>query len=224
MTKREKYLQAREMRQQGMSLLHIAAALGVAKSSVSLWVRDIQLSEAQQTALSQSRGAPGRAKWAVQNRQQHQDQRLAYQQRGREQARQDDRLHVMGCMLYWAEGAKKRNSVYFVNSDADMLCLFMRFLRECYQVQDQEFTVYITTHEHESERMAAVEAYWLQLLNLPATCLRKTQTKKGSAERINKMSNGVCGLRVNRTDLVQQIYGAIQEYAGFDRPEWVDLR
>jgi len=49
-------------------------------------------------------------------------------------------------------------------------------------------------------------------------------TKRGSAERINKMSYGVCGLRVNRTDLVQQIYGAIQEYAGFDRPEWVDLR
>jgi hypothetical protein len=33
---------------------------------------------------------------------------------------------------------------------------------------------------------------------------------------------GTCRLVVHDTALVQSIYGAIQEYAGFDRPEWLD--
>ena len=32
---------------------------------------------------------------------------------------------------------------------------------------------------------------------------------------------GACA--VNSTFVVQSIYGAIQEYAGIDRPEWLDL-
>ena len=34
----------------------------------------------------------------------------------------------------------------------------------------------------------------------------------------NKLPYGVCTLRVHSTWMVQHIYGAIQEYAGFDEP------
>ena len=37
-------------------------------------------------------------------------------------------LHQAGCMLYWAEGAKSRNSAKFANSDPPMMLLFRRFL------------------------------------------------------------------------------------------------
>jgi hypothetical protein len=29
---------------------------------------------------------------------------------------------------------------------------------------------------------------------------------------------------VNSTEIAQTIYGSIQELAGFDRPEWLDMR
>ena len=46
-------LQARALREQdGLSIKEIAAIIGVSVSSVSLWVRDIKLSEAQQAALN----------------------------------------------------------------------------------------------------------------------------------------------------------------------------
>jgi hypothetical protein len=32
---------------------------------------------------------------------------------------------------------------------------------------------------------------------------------------------GTCKLTIS-TQIVQHIYGAIQEYCGFDRPEWLD--
>jgi hypothetical protein len=34
---------------------------------------------------------------------------------------------------------------------------------------------------------------------------------------------GTCRVVVSRTSVVQAIYGAIQEIAGFDRDEWLDL-
>jgi len=41
--------------------------------------------------------------------------------------------------------------------------------------------------------------------------------------RRNKLPYGVCSIRVRRsTRIVQHIYGAIQEYAGFDEPRWLD--
>ena len=33
---------------------------------------------------------------------------------------------------------------------------------------------------------------------------------------------GTAALSVHSTYLVQSIYGAIQEYGGFERPEWLD--
>jgi hypothetical protein len=37
----------------------------------------------------------------------------------------------------------------------------------------------------------------------------------------NKLPYGTCRLAVHDTALVQSIYGAIQEHAGFERPEWL---
>ena len=39
-------------------------------------------------------------------------------------------------MLYWAEGAKARNSVRFSNSDPEMLRFFLAFLRRYFSIGD----------------------------------------------------------------------------------------
>jgi hypothetical protein len=46
-------------------------------------------------------------------------------------------------------------------------------------------------------------------------------SKHSQKKRRNKLPYGTCRLTVYDTRLVQQIYGAIQEYAGVDREEWV---
>jgi hypothetical protein len=37
----------------------------------------------------------------------------------------------------------------------------------------------------------------------------------------NKLPYGVCTVYVHSTRVVQHIYGAIQEYGGFDEPAWL---
>jgi hypothetical protein len=115
-------------------LKEIARIVGVSLSSVSLWVRDIDLDEVQQASM-RSRAARRRgeasAAWA-------RARRRAAQQTGRRQARRSDRLHLAGCMLFWAEGSRERNAVIFTNSDPAMVRYFARFLHECFAVPDEK--------------------------------------------------------------------------------------
>lgn len=119
--------ESRRLREQGLSVKEIARMLRVSKSSVSSWVKDIVLTDDQREALD------ARISFAAANRKRMSDateKRVAYQQKGRLQARVGDTRLIAGCMLYWAEGSKKRNSVIFVNSDPEMMMFFVDFLRD----------------------------------------------------------------------------------------------
>jgi len=75
-------------------------------------------------------------------------------------------------------------------------------------------------------RKEEIERFWLSTLRLPSSCLRKstvnTYSKYSQKKRKNMLPYGTCRVVVHRTSVVQHIYGAIQEYGGFDRPEWLD--
>ena len=45
-----------------------------------------------------------------------------------------------------------------------------------------------------------------------------------SGRKKDKLPYGVCTLRFAQHRIVQHIYGAIQEYAGFDEPRWLTAR
>lgn len=215
--------QARLLRSQGMSIKEIAHQVHAGVASVSTWVRDIALDSDQIHHLkNRQRHLNGQHAGAKANELKFRKLREQYQEEGRCKARENRPLHLAGCMLYWAEGAKKRNSTYFVNSDPNMMLLFMRFLREEMAVPDEVMKIHLHCHASDQVEINRIEQYWLDLLRLPPTALKKTMLKQGSTSRKNILHNGVCGLRVNSTQLTHHIFGAIQEYGGFENPEWLN--
>lgn len=128
-------------------------------------------------------------------------------------------------MLFWAEGSRDRNVVAFTNSDSEMVAFFLRFLRTCFGVPDQKVRVTCNLFADHAQRQEEVERFWLDLLRLPKECLRQSTVNRYSKytkkKRCNKLPYGTCRLTVCDTRLVQHIYGAIQEYAGFEREAWV---
>lgn len=215
--------EARQLRRRGMSVGAITKITGASKSSVSLWVRDIELTDEQKASLKENqRQWAGQNAGAQSNRQKGLELRGEYQQAGRAKAREGRPLHLIGCMLYWAEGAKARNSLIFVNSDPNMMILFVRFLRVEMLVTDSDFVLYIHTHTNDSNKIDRIKKYWAELLGLPSQSIKKVFIKKGSEAHHRVLENGVCTIRVYKSELVQHIYGAIQEYGGFQNPEWLD--
>ena len=219
---------ARRLRgERGWSVKRIAKELGVSVSSVSVWVRDVELSPRQRAELDQSIGT-GRIRGNTLTTARARAQRQAYQASGRELARGSSRpLHAIGCMLFWGEGSRRRNTIVFTNADADMHRVFLRFLRTCYGIGDTATTLTINCFLGNGLTRAEIEGWWLAELRLPRECLLPTivnrPSKAGAAKR-RTLPRGTARITVHSTAIVQSIYGAIQEYAGVDRPEWLDLR
>ena len=154
------------------------------------------------------------------------DRRRAFQENGRILARARDASYAAGCMLYWAEGDKCRNSVRLANSDPDLVASFAAFLRRHFEVPAPRMTITCNLFADHVEQEREIEQYWLDRLGLPSSSLRKSivnmYSKYSLKKRANKLPYGTCRLSVHSTEIVQTIYGSIQEYGGFDRPEWLD--
>ena len=124
-------------REEGLSINEICRRLGVAKSSVSVWVRDIELTPEQKVVLEQQHYAyRAQVEGGATNARKFRELRRRYQEEGRVKAREADSLHLAGCMLYWAEGRKNKNSLALINSDVDMLKFFAKFLREVLRLRN----------------------------------------------------------------------------------------
>jgi hypothetical protein len=230
MTKPAEHQLARELRRAGMPYKQIASRIGVSASSVHAWTKDITLTEEQKSFnLRGPRGPQNpdlvrrRAeRWAAKCR----AARLASQNDGRRAAREGDLLHQAGCMLFWAEGAKRRNTIQFTNSDPHMLAFFRRFLVKAMAIGADEIAMSINVYTNNGITIEEIERYWLDLLELPSSSVRKHMLNhmptSSSGRARNKLPYGVVTLNVHSTWMVQHIYGAIQEYAGFDEPAWLD--
>ena len=107
-----------------------------------------------------------------------------------------------------------------------MMVFFLRFLRECYGVRDDQIAFSINVFLGNGMTLEQIETWWLERIALPGSCLRKA-----TVNRPSRASKGVrpqllhdtARVVVSSTFIVQSIYGAIQEYAGCERPEWLDL-
>ena len=210
----------------GWPMNKIASELHVAKSTVSLWVRDVPVTPDQVERLKQQNPAFN-AQLRGQNRRREQARtiRMGYQQEGRERARNHDPLHAQGCMLFWAEGSRRRNSVILTNSYPDMLAFFLRFLRTCYGVSDRRIRLSCNCFLNNGLSRTQIESYWLDYLELPREALCKTiinRLSRASGGTKRTLPYGTARVTVHSTEIVQSIYGAIQEYADFNRSAWLD--
>jgi hypothetical protein len=230
MSKIAKQEEARALRKQGKSIKEISINIGCPTSSVSRWVKHVELTKEQQEYLNScnpvknvlKRGPGGSISKALT----WYERRRTFQDEGRELARSSDRDFIAGIMLYWAEGARSRNrnSVKFSNTSAPMVSLFMRFLKKYFQVEDGKIAVSFYCHLNNGLSLDDIETYWLKVLGLEKKNLRKSYIESKrivSGMRKNVHPYGVCNLVVHDTRIIQQIYGAIQEYARFSEPLWV---
>jgi transcriptional regulator with XRE-family HTH domain len=212
-------------REEGMSMKDIARQVGVSVSSVSLWTRDIELTPEQLEAMARDNHRLERQRRGQEARSQSaRAKRLAAQQEGRALARRGEPLHQAGCMLYWAEGSKTGHSAALSNSDPRMLRFFKRFLQECYGVEDERLRFNVNCYVNNGLRLDEIEDHWLDLLDLPRACLRKAivnNPSRSSKLQKRNLPYGTARLQVHSTAILQSIFGAIQEYAGFDEPAWL---
>jgi hypothetical protein len=226
---RKMYVRAGELRQQGMLIKQIAQELSLDYGLIYRWVRDIYLTD--ETIDTMELQYPGyRKKYEIicRKRLDARDQRLRWQNEGRERARSYmnstaffDSDHPKASMLYWGEGSKSPYTFSFVNTSATMIMIITRFLRTEMCVSDSKIKLRVQCYIQAEDIVKKIEEFWLSTTNLPRENLYKTQLRVQKSNGKVKYPNGMCNVTVHNTPVVQHVFGAIQEYGGFDRPEWL---
>jgi predicted transcriptional regulator len=223
----DRRVEAERLRREcGLSVKEVAARVEISASTASRWLREIVLT-AEQLAVLDARNPAinGQMTGARRLAEKARTARSDAQEHGRALAALGDPLHRAGCMLYWAEGSKGRNKVTFTNSDADMVRFFLRFLRKCYEVDDERVTLSVNVHLGNGFTLEEIESWWLAALALPTSCLRAAAVNRTSSSSLGKrppLIHGTARLSIGSTFIVQSIYGALQAYGGFERSAWLD--
>src|SRR5919106_1876891 len=114
---------ARRLRADGHTLADIATKLGVAKSSVSLWVRDVPFRPAPRRHGPHRRPHPAHE---AKLRQIDNLNREGIERIGR---LSEEAFFVAGVALYAGEGSKTDGEVRFTNSDPNMVRFFCAWIR-----------------------------------------------------------------------------------------------
>lgn len=158
---------ARELRAEGLNYNQITARLGVSKSSVSLWVRDLPIPPELSPQKVRERAAEAsRQYWAKERKvraARRADERAAA---AAEIGQLSDReIIIAGAIAYWCEGSKSKpyargDRVLFTNSDPRLILFFLRFLDAVgISRSDLRFCMQI----HETADVAAAQRFWIEV-------------------------------------------------------------
>ena len=181
---------ARKLRSQGMDYEEIAAALGVAKSSVSLWVRDLPTPARLSYAECRKRSAEGAARyWAAERPSREATRTAAREAAAAEIGELTDReILIAGAIAYWCEGTKSKPHrpdarVIFTNSDPALIQFFLRFLDVTRTPRtDLAFRVFI----HESADAESAQRFWLEVTGASPRQFRTPALKRHNPKTVRK--------------------------------------
>ena len=131
------------LRKLGKSYSEIGKKISVSKSTLSLWLRDIDLTDIQLKRLK------GRQKSGLSGGKANHEKRIQKTKKIIEESRKEAKnllkkpLFLLGLMLYWAEGDKseERERVKFSNSDPLMIKLMIKWFRDICKIPEKKLKI-----------------------------------------------------------------------------------
>lgn len=199
-----------ELRRNGYSYNDILKEVHVAKSSLSLWLKDLPLTSNEKNYLRTRKNkniSRGRIKVAAILREKRlKREEIVFKEAVEEYERfKKDELFKIGIALYWAEGAKRNNYFAFSNSDYKMVEVMLRWVEKFSSVQRENLHAYLYIHKPYAHEKC--EEFWSEKLNMPLTCFRKT-TYKPTSKLVKKRPQYKGCLRIvvpKSTNLLKKI-------------------
>lgn len=177
-----------ELRRRGMCYRDILKEVKVAKSSLSLWLKDFPLTKHEKYALKKRRNANishGRIKAAGILSQKRLEREVVWLNEAKQTFGQyrNDPFFYTGIALYWAEGSKRTNQWSFINSDEEMNLVMLMWLERFSMIEKDSLRFRLYVHKlyaHEN-----CEEWWAHKLRVMPSQFTKT-TYKPSGRSIKK--------------------------------------
>lgn len=171
MARFEEKLIARNIRRKGKSIKDIAKKLNIGKSTISIWCRDIKLSNKQLENIYKNGLKKSLLGGLIGAEVNHQKKLNEISTRYKEASQIIGKLSVRdlliaGVCLYWAEGSKTKGRFIFVNSDPIMIKIIFIFLTEILGVDKNLIKPTVQINLIHQPRIKKVMKFWSNHLNI----------------------------------------------------------
>jgi predicted transcriptional regulator len=194
LNKKEKAI---KLRKKGKSIREIEKILGIARSTLSDWLKNVKLSKEQIERLERRRLAnlaKGRAKALLINKTAKLE-RIKKIQREVKKFMSEIKINkklgeLIFAIFYLAEGTKRENSITFANSDPNLLKAFLNLFRYLYRPNESRFRCCLHLRKDQPEEK--LKNYWSRILKIPKSQFHKTQFDKRTIKPTFKDYKGVC--------------------------------
>jgi hypothetical protein len=217
----EKRRKAIRLRKQGKSYNEIVKILTVPKSTLSGWLKNVEIPERIKNEIL----SKAKKTWAKNITEYNKNKSRAARERWIEMAEHAKKevkkitkreLWLVGIALYWGEGGKKDNwAIKFCNSDPEMVAVMIRFFREACSVPKEKLKPSIQIHRNINEPTA--KKYWSKVSGLPEKCFRKTLFQAPKSSKMKRPANalpyGMFRLAISDVKLVNAMRGWIKGIA-----------
>lgn len=169
------------LRKQGLSLDQIRKQTGVAKSTISLWVKNISLSE-QQTRTLKENTQNALQKGRILSQKTKKENRLSIEKQLYTEALNEigslseRELLIAGIALFWGEGFKNRHEhrLGFCNSDPSMIKFYLHWLEKALQIKKKDLVIRLTLNEAYHDKEQEIKEFWSHTTNIPINQFTKT--------------------------------------------------
>lgn len=199
------------LRKRGMSYSQIKDELGVSKSTLSVWLKDMPLSESRVRALranSERRIEKYRATMARKKSERREEVFLSVRD---EILKSKDPEFVSGFYLYWGEGTKTAEySVSFTNSDPAMVKCFILWLCKL-GIKRQQMKVKL--HVYRDQQEPTMRQFWSRILQIPLENFNKSYVKSSRLEDKNykgMFSYGTCVVSYHDRDMHEYVMAGVR--------------
>lgn len=207
--------EAIKLRKDGLTYGQILARVPVAKSTVSLWLREVGLSKPQKQKITKAR-IEGARRGALARRTERIERTagILTQASSEVGAISDRELWLIGVALYWAEGTKQKPhntsaGVQFANSDPLMVNMFLKWLEQMGVPREDIFLEH-SIHESYRKKVKNMLAFWSAKTGYPPHSFRsyfKRHSLK-NGRRVSENYVGIIRVCVKRsTDFNRKIAG-----------------
>ncbi|MCK9379159.1 MAG: hypothetical protein M0P97_03370 [Candidatus Moranbacteria bacterium] len=213
-----------KLRKQGLSYNQISEKIKIPKSTLSYWLKDLEISEKAKNKIKERVNETAIKALIKRNKEQTKiasDRADIIRKEAKEESKKlfKNKLFIAGVSLYWAEGYKKGaygskwKSVDFANSDPEMIKVMMKFFREICRVENKNIRLQIIAHRNVNIESAVT--FWSKKIKIPKDQFMKTYCsypEKESKRKNHTLTNGTLHIRINNVKLFFRIIGWIDGF------------
>lgn len=195
------------LRKKGLSYTEILKQILVAKSTLSLWLRSVNLTKKQKQKLTAKKleaAQRGANKQHLKKIKLIVDLTNEAEKEITRLTKKD--LWLIGVALYWAEGSKEKEhtlgqQVIFSNSDYKMIKIFLKWLKEIIKIKNSEIAFEIYIHKTANSENAL--NWWSRALSCEKDqfklYFKKHNIKKTNRRNTNNNYHGLLRVRVKKS-------------------------